>query len=63
MGSKNFPAIAGIKIVDGKVTTSGSASRPLGHGPLAGGSAEIWPGAPSQGQGNSTWAWNGATGP
>jgi RNA polymerase sigma-70 factor (sigma-E family) len=54
MGSNNFPAIAGIKIVDGKVTTSGSRSRPLGRGPLAGGSAEIWPGAPSQGQGDSS---------
>ena len=39
MGSKNFPAIGGIKIVDGKVRTSGSASRPLGLGPLAGGPA------------------------
>ena len=41
MGSKNCPAIGGIKIVDGKVRLSGSASGPLGLGPLAGGPARI----------------------
>lgn len=41
MGSKNVPAIGRIKIVDGTVRTSGSASRPLGLGPLAGGPARI----------------------
>jgi RNA polymerase sigma-70 factor (sigma-E family) len=55
MGSKNFPAIGGIQIVDGKVRTSGSASRPLGLGPLAGGAGrDLWPGAPSRGQGASS---------
>ena len=53
MSGKNVPA-TGVKIVDGTVRTSGSASRPLGLGPLAGGPTRICgPARHRKGQGGS----------